>query len=61
MLWLDDAIGALLTKLRSLRQEENTLFIFLGDHQRVGEHCTSRLRFEIVKSVGNFTVNRVFV
>ena len=36
-LWVDDAVGALLDKLRSLGDEENTLFIVLADHQRVGK------------------------
>ena len=36
-LWVDDAVGALLGKLRSLGDEENTLFIVLADHQRVGK------------------------
>lgn len=36
-LWVDDAIGALMAKLRALGDEENTLFIALADHQRVGK------------------------
>ena len=36
-LWVDDAIGALVNKLRALGDEENTLFIALADHQRVGK------------------------
>lgn len=36
-LWVDDAIGALLAKLRALGDEPNTLFVVLADHQRVGK------------------------
>ena len=36
-LWVDDAIGALLGKLRALGDEEKTLFMVLADHQRVGK------------------------
>ncbi len=32
MLWLDDALGALLEKLRELRLDENTLVFFFNDH-----------------------------
>ena len=36
-LWVDAGIGALISKLRQLGDEENTLFIALADHQRVGK------------------------
>ena len=32
VLWMDDAVGAVLEKLRALGLEENTLVIFSGDH-----------------------------
>ena len=36
-IWLDEAVSALLTRLRLLKQEENTLFMVTADHQRVGK------------------------
>ena len=36
-LWVDDGVGALLTELRRQDAEEDTLFIVLADHQRVGK------------------------
>ena len=36
-LWVDDAVGALLGALRDERAEDDTLFIALADHQRIGK------------------------
>ena len=36
-LWVDEGVGALLKTLRRLGDEEDTLFVVLADHQRVGK------------------------
>lgn len=35
--WLDDSIGAIMTELRRLGLEENTVVIFMSDHQSAGK------------------------
>jgi arylsulfatase A-like enzyme len=37
MIFLDDQIGALLTRLEALGQRDNTIIVFVGDHSVVGK------------------------